>query len=100
MVRCTIHKDYFDDQCTECRKEYKEMKGISDKPTDKSNSSNPRPVPQKSYKEFTEIRAKKLYEELMIQYLKNYTETEAAEKARNIIKEQCRIRGIPYWSWI
>lgn len=100
MVRCTIHKDYFDDQCTECRKEYKEMKGISDKQTDKSNSSNPRPVPQKRYKELTETRAKKLYEELMIQYLKNYTETEAAEKARNIIKEQCRIRGIPYWSWI
>jgi hypothetical protein len=102
MVRCTIHKDYFDDKCTECRKEYKEMKGISDKPkpTYKSNSSNPRSVPQKRYKEFTEIRAKKLYEELMIHYLKNYTETEAVEKARNIIKEQCRIRGIPYWSWI
>ncbi len=100
MVRCTIHKNYFDDKCTECRKEYNEMKGISDKPTYKSNSSNPRPVPQKRYKEFTEIRAKKLYEELMIQYLKNYTEAEAAEKARNIIKEQCRIRGIPYWSWI
>lgn len=100
MVRCAIHKDYFDDQCTECRNEYKEMKGISDKPTGKNNSSNPGPVAQKRYKEFTEIRAKKLYEELMIQYLKNYTEVESAEKARNIIKEQCRIRGIPYWSWI
>jgi len=101
MVTCAIHKDYFDDQCTECRKEYKEMKGISDTPIDKNNSSNPKkPVPQKKYKEFTETRAKKLYEELMIQYLKNSAETEAAEKARNIIKEQCKIRGIPYWSWI
>jgi len=77
------------------------MKGFSDIPINKNNSSNlKKAVPQKRYKEFTETRAKKLYEELMIQYLKNYTDTEAAEKARNIIKEQCRIRGIPYWSWI
>jgi hypothetical protein len=100
MVGCNIHKDYFDDQCTECRKEYKEMKGITNNPMDKSISSNSKMVPQKKYKEFTEPRAKKLYEELMIQYLKNSTETEASKKARNIIKEQCRIRGIPYWSWI
>jgi len=98
MVRCNIHKDYFDDQCTECKKEYKEMKGISDKPIDKSSSL--KMVPQKKYKEFTEARAKRLYEELMVQYLKNFTENDASERARNIIKEQCRIRGIPYWSWI
>lgn len=99
MVRCNLHKDYFDDQCTECIKEYKEMKGISDNPIDK-NSSNLKTARQKRYKEFTEIRAKKLYEELMIKYLKNFTENEASEKARNIIREQCRIRGIPCWPWI
>ena len=100
MVRCNIHKDYFDHQCTECKREYKEMKGFSDKPIDKSKSSNLKTVPQKKYKEFTEARAKKLYEQLMMQFLKNSTETDASERARNIIKEQCRIRGIPYWSWI
>lgn len=59
------------------------------------------PVAQdKKYKEFTEERAKKLYEELMLQYLKSGTsEVDADRKAKAIIRKQCSIRGIPFWPW-
>lgn len=103
MTGCTIHADFFDHQCSECKKEYNEMKGIPDKPiSDKNGSSSihNNPIVLKKYKEFTEVRAKKLYEELIIQYLKSSNEAEAAEKARSIIRKQCKIRGMPYWSWI
>ena len=79
------------------------MKGIPDNViSDKIGSSVIRnnPILHKQYKEFTELRAKKLYEELIIQYLKGSNEAEAAEKARSIIRKQCKIRGMPYWSWI
>ena len=53
------------------------------------------------YKEFTETRAKKLYEELMLQYIKSGTsETEADRKAKSIIRKQCSIRGKTFWPWI
>jgi hypothetical protein len=103
MTGCTIHADFFDDRCSECKKEYNEMKGIPDKPiSDKNGSSSihNNPMVHKKYKEFTEVRAKKLYEELIIQYLKSSNEAEAAEKARSIIRKQCKIRGMSYWSWI
>ncbi len=103
MTRCSIHADFFDHRCSECKKEYNEMKGIPDNVISyKIGSSvirNNR-IPHKKYKEFTELRAKKLYEELIIQYLKGSNEAEAAEKARSIIRKQCKIRGMPYWSWI
>jgi hypothetical protein len=55
----------------------------------------------RNYKEFTEERAKKLYEELMLQYLKSGTgEVEADRKAKAIIRKQCSIRSMPFWSWI
>jgi hypothetical protein len=55
----------------------------------------------KKYKEFTENRAKKLYEDLMLQYLKTgVDEIEANKKAKAIIRKQCSIRQIPYWSWL
>jgi len=55
----------------------------------------------RKYKEFTEERAKKLYEELLLQYLKSgVAETEAAAKAKAIIKKQCSIRGLAFWSWL
>jgi hypothetical protein len=55
----------------------------------------------KKYKEFTEERAKKLYEELMLQYLKNgSSEVQADRKARAIIRKQCSIRGMPVWHWV
>ena len=54
----------------------------------------------KKYKEFTEERAKKLYEELMLQYLKSgATEIDADRKAKSIIRKQCSIRGMSFWSW-
>ena len=100
MTKCNIHSDFFDDECDECKKEYNEMKGL----TDTSDVINRREVDEKyqmkKYKEFTEERAKKLYEELLIQYVKSScNEVEAAEKARAIIRKQCSIRGIPFWTW-
>jgi hypothetical protein len=57
--------------------------------------------PGKKYKEFTEERAKKLYEELLLQYLKSgVADMEAAAKAKAIIKKQCSIRGIAFWPWL
>jgi hypothetical protein len=42
-----------------------------------------------------------LYGDLILQFLKsNYNEIEAAEKARSIIRKQCNLRNMPYWSWI
>lgn len=80
------------------------MKGIPDKTNLGKNGhtvirENAR-LPTK-YKEFTEERAKKLYEELFMQYLESSSnEMEAAEKARGIIRKQCSKREIQYWSWI
>jgi hypothetical protein len=98
MTRCNAHTDFFDDLCSDCKKEYNEMKGIPDK-TDAVIRESAR-FPAK-YKEFTEERAKQLYHELFIQYLKSTSnEMESAQKARRIIRKQCSIRGMPYWSWI
>ena len=57
---------------------------------------------KKPYKEFSEERAKKLYEELLIQFLrtKSISEIEAAKRARKIIRKQCAIRGIEVWNWL
>jgi hypothetical protein len=53
------------------------------------------------YKEFTEEKAKQLYEKLFIFYLKNYKdEKEVANKAKNIIKKQCQLRNIEPWEWV
>jgi len=53
------------------------------------------------YKHFTEERAKKLYEELLVQFLrKGFNEIEASEKAKSIIRKQCSLRGMSLWSWI
>ena len=57
-------------------------------------------IKNRNYKEFTEERAKKLYAELLVQYLKkSCKEEEAAEKARAIIRKQCKLRGMTSWSW-
>jgi hypothetical protein len=38
---------------------------------------------------------------LVLQYLKSSSnEIEAVEKAKGIIRKQCRIRDIPFWSWV
>jgi len=55
----------------------------------------------KKYKEFTEERAKTLYQELLLQYIKSGTsEVEANLKAKAIVKKQCSIRGMPFWPWL
>ena len=99
--------DFFHDDCNECKEEYKEMKGILEvsslSATEAYYDNNYHSIQaskDRKYKEFTEERAKKLYEELLIQYLKNSpNEVEAAKKARGIIRKQCRVRGIPSWAW-
>ena len=54
------------------------------------------------YKEFTEERAKKLYEEVFLQYLKkgNISEAESIERSKKIIRKQCLMRNIEPWSWV
>lgn len=94
-TKCQIHLDFFDESCPVCKQEYLEMMGANE-PADQQQDGT-----KKQYKEFTEERAKKLYEELMLQYLKSgASEVEADSKARSIIKKQCSIRGMPFWHWI
>jgi hypothetical protein len=109
MITCPIHVRFFDDFCPECREEYSKLKGINEETfrtqtigsdyngvNDKDSDGNK----DRNYKEFSEERAKKLYAELLVQYLKkSCKEEEAAEKARAIIRKQCRLRGMHFWSW-
>ena len=47
---------------------------------------------EKKYKEFSEERAKKLYEDLLLQFLRsNYNEIDASEKVRSVIRKQCEV---------
>jgi hypothetical protein len=91
-VKCTVHTEFFDDSCDACKQEYIEMKGVNEPSAIKQGGK---------YKEFTEERAKKLYEDLMLQYLKTGTlEAEADRKAKGIIRKQCNIRGLQPWPWV
>jgi hypothetical protein len=86
---CTIHTEFFDDSCEMCRQEYLEMKRAGG------------PVPAREYKKLTEERAKKLFEEILLQYLKSGAgDTEAAGRAKAVVRRQCDIRGMPYWPWL
>jgi hypothetical protein len=90
-MKCTIHSEFFEDSCSACKQEYMELKRIDEVGV----TSN------KKYKEFTEERAKKLYEELLLQYLRSgASEVEADQKAKAIIKKQCNLRRMPFWSWL
>jgi hypothetical protein len=114
MTTCCIHTKFFDDTCTECRKEYAELKGLHEinnmndyKPDDNNNNNTSdnkmhQQELTKKYKEFTEERAKRLYKDLLLQFLgsSNYNEVEASEKARSIIRKQCQLRNMPFWSWL
>ena len=104
MSACSIHKNFFDDKCPECKLEYAELKGLTrTKSLDNEKSTKLVNEPSKrTYKEFSEERAKKLYEELLIQYMrtKSLDEVEAARRARQIIRKQCTIRGIKAWNWL
>jgi hypothetical protein len=109
MSTCPIHTRFFDDLCPECRKEYKELKGLEmnnlmsqtiGSDTCGFDTEYRDETKNRNYKEFTEVRAKKLYAELLVQYLKkSCNEEEAAERARAIIRKQCRLRGMTSWSW-
>jgi hypothetical protein len=67
----------------------------------KSCETEPQNQDVKKYKELTEERAKKLYEELMLQYLRTgQNEMEADKKAKAVIRKQCNIRQIPFWPWL
>ena len=105
MKTCSVHTRFFDEHCVECKSEYREMKGNveesnSDKENDRDNKTTVHSNIEK-YKGFTEERAKKLYGELLIQYLKkNYNEIEASERAKKIIRKQCSMRGMSSWDWI
>ena len=108
MVSCSVHTHFFDDHCIECKKEYREMKGIVEESNNsaiENNQDNNNKITAYSniekYKEFTEERAKKLYEELLIQYLKKgCNEIEASERAKKIIRKQCSLRGMSCWDWV
>jgi hypothetical protein len=92
MTKCEAHREFFDDLCSTCRQEYLEMKSCD-------NLAGSTEI--KKYNEFTENRAKKLYEDLMLQYLKTgVDEIEANNKAKGIVRKQCSLRRIPYWSWL
>jgi hypothetical protein len=93
-MKCETHRDFFDDSCDACRQEYLGLKGIGE---DNPGES----LIEKKYKELTEERAKKLYEDLMLQYLKTgLPATEADRKAKGIVRKQCAIRGIDGWPWL
>src|SRR5215467_432916 len=97
MIGCFVHTDFFDDNCIECKKEYREMKGIGQSTLSNENDQCAKATSSNidKYKEFSEERAKKLYEELLVQYLKSgLNEIEAAERAKRIIRKQCSMRGI------
>jgi hypothetical protein len=102
MSKCTVHVDFFADDCAECKREYAELKGHDDlfQMTKKERRRTSK-VEIPKYKEFTEERAKKLYEDLILQYLgKEMGEMEAAERARSIIRKQCMVRGNKVWPWV
>ena len=102
MVSCPVHILFFSNDCDICKKEYCAMKGLNEK----GNFINQKNVVSKvreqiHYKEFTEERAKELYEKLFVFYLKKYKdEKEVATKAKNIVKKQCQLRNIEPWEWV
>jgi hypothetical protein len=109
MTTCSSHTEFFDNMCHKCKKEYSELKGVGQENfgiqtivSDNSHTDNydSDRNEKRSYKEFTEERAKKLYGEILVQYLaKSCKAEEAARGARAIIRKQCRLRRMPSWSW-
>ena len=107
MAKCNVHNFFFDWNCGICKEEYKELKQLDtisiekEKEKEKEKEINQKEI-EKNYKEFNEERAKKLYEEVFLQYLKkgNISEEESIIRSKNIIKKQCEMRGIKPWSWI
>ena len=81
MTVCVIHIDFFNETCMQCKKEYAELKGLNEPYLDKYDKSKLKKNREKKYKEFSEQRAKRLYEDLLLQFLKsNYTESKLQKK--------------------
>jgi hypothetical protein len=107
LVKCKVHEFFFDWSCHLCKEEYNILKGndltgiIVDNDKTNKNSIN-RKKDIKKYKEFDEERAKKLYQDIFLQYLKrgDMSEEESIIRSKMIIRKQCEIRGIKPWSWI
>jgi hypothetical protein len=102
VVSCLKHVKFFDETCEICKKEYFFVKGLEDKDgviIDKNVEESQ--DKQSVYKEFTEEKAKQLYEKLFLYYLKKLQdEKDASNKAKSIINKQCYIRNIKPWNWI
>jgi hypothetical protein len=103
LTKCNDHRFFFDWSCHICKEEYKNLKGTNDVHIENQNKTNiEKDIKLKSYKEFNEERAKKLFEEIFLQYLKKgqMNEEESIKRSKIIIRRQCEIRGIKPWSWI
>jgi hypothetical protein len=105
LTKCNIHNFFFDRSCDLCKEEYVDLKGIDTinlEKHDKTNMKREQNKKIKSYREFNEDRAKKLYEEIFLQYLKkgNISEEESINRSKTIIRKQCEMRGIEPWSWV
>lgn len=105
MTKCNVHENFFDWNCIDCKEEYKDLKGtnlIDEKSQIKCRCDDKADKRNGDYKEFTEERAKKLYQEIFLQYLKkgNLNEEESIERSKSIIRKQCSLRNIEPWSWV
>ena len=106
MTKCNIHEFFFDWNCNDCKEEYKNLKGTNKIEEESQEEGEPikakKIKKENDYKEFTEERAKKLYEEIFLQYLKkgNISEAESIERSKKIIRKQCLMRNIEPWSWV
>jgi hypothetical protein len=101
VVSCSKHILFFSNDCESCKKEYCIMKGLNENGNLPPQHIIYKDTKQIHYKEFTEEKAKELYEKLFIFYLKNNKdENEVAKKAKRIIKKQCQLRNIEPWNWI
>ena len=106
MTKCNLHEFFFDWNCNDCKEEYKNLKGtnkIDEESHEEVESIKAKKIKKiNDYKEFTEERAKKLYEEIFLQYLKkgNISEAESIERSKKIIRKQCLMRNIEPWSWV
>jgi hypothetical protein len=106
VTKCNLHEFFFDWNCNDCKEEYKNLKGTNK--IEEESQGEVEPIKAKKikkendYKEFTEERAKKLYEEIFLQYLKkgNISEAESIERSKKIIRKQCLMRNIEPWSWV
>jgi hypothetical protein len=105
LAKCNTHKFFFDWSCHLCKEEYNDLKGTNKENIgnlDKINLEKEKDIKLKRYKEFDEERAKKLFEEIFLQYLKkgNMSEEESINRSKTIIRKQCEMRGIKPWPWV